>query len=114
VPSGATTGSVVVTVSGVQSNGLTFTLTAAVPALGPVAGLLLARWDAGRGVLTASAGARSRREKAKGTSVPTVRSGRNGYFGTGPEQGFPVPRPIPSARADPDVLLWGRGGFQAR
>jgi uncharacterized protein (TIGR03437 family) len=41
VPSGATTGSVVVTVSGVQSNGLTFTLTAAVPALGPVAGLLL-------------------------------------------------------------------------
>jgi uncharacterized membrane protein YgdD (TMEM256/DUF423 family) len=31
----------VVTVSGVQSNGLTFTLTAAVPALGPVAGLLL-------------------------------------------------------------------------
>ena len=41
VPSGATTGNVVVRVSGVQSNGLTFTLTAAVPALGPVAGLLL-------------------------------------------------------------------------
>jgi len=79
VPSGATTGNVVVTVSGVQSNGLTFTLTAAVR--------LLVRWPACCCSLgcwswrsTASAGARSRREKAKGTSVPTVRERQERLF----------------------------------